>query len=148
VFGISLHGGASGALTDVTTSHNGVHGLDLETGSAATMTGALTASFNGMFGINVNGSSITFAQAKVVANNNALGVQIATSANAFINDSASAIDANNNLSTGLTVVSWGAHGFLRGHHQRVRQPRQWCLGQLEGRPRSRCGVDAQHLQQR
>ena len=108
VFGISLQGGTSGALTDVTTSHNGVHGLDLETGSAATVTGALTASFNGVFGINVNGSSITFAQAKVVASNNALGVQIATSANAFINDSASTIDANNNLSTGLTVVS-GSH---------------------------------------
>jgi hypothetical protein len=107
-FGISLQTASSAVLTDVTTNRNGVHGLDLETGSAATITGALTASFNRVFGINVNGSAITFSAATVVANNNALGVQIATSANAFVNDSATVITASNNLSTGLTVVS-GAH---------------------------------------
>jgi len=37
----------------------------------------------------------------------ALGIQIATNANAFINDSATTINANNNLSTGLTIVSGG-----------------------------------------
>ena len=44
------------------TATDGVHGLDLETGSAATVTGSLTASGNRVFGINVNGSSITFSQ--------------------------------------------------------------------------------------
>jgi hypothetical protein len=61
-----------------------------------------------VFGINVNGSSITFSLASVSANSNALGMQIATSANAFISDSTTVINVQNNLSTGLTVVS-GAH---------------------------------------
>jgi hypothetical protein len=97
----------------VTATQNDVHGLDLQTGSAATVTDTLTASNNGVFGINVNGSSITFSQATVFANSNALGVQIATGANAFVNDSATVINANNNLATGLTVVS-GAHMFFFG----------------------------------
>jgi hypothetical protein len=113
VFGISLQTASSAALSDVTVTQNGVHGLDLQTGSAATVTDTLTASNNGVFGINVNGSSITFSQATVFANSNALGVQIATGANAFVNDSATVINANNNLATGLTVVS-GAHMFFFG----------------------------------
>jgi hypothetical protein len=99
---------SSATLTNVSIIHSGVFGLDVETGSAVTVTGAFSASNNGVFGINVNGSSITFAQATVAANSNALGIQIATNANAFINDSATAITVNNNFSTGLTVVS-GAH---------------------------------------
>jgi hypothetical protein len=113
VFGITLQTASSAVLSDVTATHNGVHGLDLETGSAATVTDTLTASNNGVFGINVNGSAITFSQATVFANSNALGVQIATGANAFVNDSATVINANNNLATGLTVVS-GAHMFFFG----------------------------------
>jgi len=85
-----------------------IHGLDLETGSSATVTGALTASFNRVFGLNVNGSAITFSEATVVASNNALGIQIATGGNAFVNDAGTVITASNNLATGLTVVS-GAH---------------------------------------
>jgi hypothetical protein len=42
---------------------NGVHDLDLETGSSASVTGALTASSNAVYGINVNGSSIAFSRA-------------------------------------------------------------------------------------
>jgi hypothetical protein len=72
------------------------------------VTDTLTASTNRVFGINVNGSSITFSQATVVANGNALGIRIATGANAFINDSATVITTTNNLAPGLTVVS-GAH---------------------------------------
>jgi len=108
VFGISLQTTSSAVLSDVVASRIGVHGLDIETGSAATVTKSLAASFNGVFGINVNGSSITFSRATVTANSNALGIQIATGANAFINDSATVINVNNNHATGLTVVS-GAH---------------------------------------
>ena len=108
VFGISLQTASSAILSNVITNHNGVHGLDVETGSAATVMNTLTSSNNRVFGINVNGSSITFSQAAVSVSGNALGMQIATSANAFINDSATVINANNNLATGLTVVS-GAH---------------------------------------
>ena len=106
VFGISFQTGSSALLTGVSANRNGVHGLDLETGASATVTGNLTTSNNRVFGINVNGSAITFAQAQVSATGNALGIQIAT--NAFLNDSTTVINANNNLATGLTVVS-GAH---------------------------------------
>ncbi len=108
VFGISLQTASSAVLTDVTTAQNGLHGLDVQTGSAAMVTGELSATGNRVFGINVNGSSITFSHATVSASGNALGIQIATSANAFINDASSVINTNNNLATGLTVVS-GAH---------------------------------------
>ena len=111
--GISFRTASSAILSDVTTSRNGLHGLELQTGSAATVSGAFTATANRVFGINVNGSSITFSQAAVSATLNALGIQIATNSNAFVNDSKTVINANNNLSTGLTVVS-GAHMFLFG----------------------------------
>ncbi len=108
VSGISLQTGSSAVLTDVTTERNGLHGFDMQTGSSATVTGELVARFNRVFGINVNGSAITFSRATVTATDNALGIQIATNANAFLNDSTTAINVNNNLATGLTVVS-GAH---------------------------------------
>ena len=108
VFGISLQTGSSALLTGVSANRNGVHGLDLETGASATVTGNLTTSNNRVFGINVNGSAITFAQAQVSATGNALGIQIATNANAFLNDSTTVVNVNNNLATGLTIVS-GAH---------------------------------------
>ena len=95
-------------LTNVTSSQNGLHGLDVQTGSAATVMGTLTVNANQVFGINVNGSSFTLSEATVTASGNALGIQIATNANAFINDSSSVINATNNFSVGLTVVS-GAH---------------------------------------
>jgi hypothetical protein len=108
VFGISIQTASSAILTDVTSSQNGLHGLDVQTGSAATVIGTLTVSSNRVFGINVNGSSFTLSRATVTASGNALGIQIATSANAFLNDSSSTINTTNNFSTGLTVVS-GAH---------------------------------------
>jgi hypothetical protein len=108
VFGVTLQTASSAVLSEVTANHNGVFGLDVQTGSAATVIGALTASNNQVFGVNVNGSSITFSQAHVVANGNTLGIQIATGANAFLNDSATDITANDNVSVGLTIVS-GAH---------------------------------------
>jgi len=113
VFGISLQTGSSAEVSGVVTNHNGVHGFDVETGSAATVSGTLTSSGNGVFGINVNGSSITFSNATVSSTSNALGIQIAANSNAFIGDSTSVINVNNNFSTGLTVVS-GAHMFSFG----------------------------------
>lgn len=108
VFGISLQTSSSAVLTSVTISKNGVHGLDLQTGSAATISGAFTSSQNRVFGINVNGSSLTFSRATATISGNALGIQVATAANAFINDSQTVINVTNNFAVGLTVVS-GAH---------------------------------------
>jgi hypothetical protein len=103
--GIWLQTGSSGVLTDVVTAHNGLDGLDVQSGSAATVTGALTSTGNRVFGVNVNGSSITFADAIVTAVQNALGIQIATNANAFLNDPDTVINAINNLATGLTAFA-------------------------------------------
>ena len=103
--GISIQTGSSAVLSEVTTAQNGLHGLDVHSGSAATVNGALTATANRVFGVNVNASSITLSQATVTATGNALGIQIATNGNAFLGDADSVINANSNLATGLTVVS-------------------------------------------
>jgi hypothetical protein len=109
--GITLQTGSSAVLKDVTVSANRLHGLDVRAGSAATVSGTeqvnatLTAAGNRVFGINVNAGSFTLSRATVTATGNALGIQIATNGNAFINDTQSVIDANNNFATGLTVVS-------------------------------------------
>jgi hypothetical protein len=103
--GISVQTGSSAVLSEVTIAQNGLHGLDVHSGSAATVNGALNATGNRVFGINVNGSSMTLSQATVSATGNALGIQIATNANAFLADADSVINAVNNLATGLTIVS-------------------------------------------
>src|SRR6185295_18022717 len=54
-----------------------------------------------------------FSRATAFVHGNALGVQIATNANAFLNDRDTVINVENNLATGLTVVS-GAHLFSFG----------------------------------
>ncbi len=108
LFGISLQTSSSAILTGVTVANNKLHGLDLETGSAATVTGTFASTANQVFGVNVNGSSITFTQANATFSGNALGMQVATSGNAFVSDAATVLNFTNNLADGLTVVS-GAH---------------------------------------
>ena len=103
--GISIQTGSSAVLSEVTTEQNGLHGLDVHSGSTATINGTLAATANRVFGVNVNGSSMTLSQATVTATGNALGIQIATNANAFLGDAGSVINANSNLATGLTIVS-------------------------------------------
>lgn len=106
--GITIKTGSSAVLSEVTVAQNELHGLDVQTGSVAELNGTFSATGNRVFGINVNGSSITFAEAAVSASGNALGIQIGTSANAFIADAETVITANNNLATGVTIVS-GSH---------------------------------------
>ena len=102
--GILVHTGSTAALANVTTRDN-LFGLDVRNGAAVTVTGTLTASSNTVFGINVNGGAFNLSKGTVTASGNALGIQIATGGNAFLNDSESVINATNNFSTGLTVVS-------------------------------------------
>ncbi len=108
VSGISLQTASSAVFSGVTTSHNGLHGLTVETGSATTITGSFTASGNRVFGVNVNGSALTFSRADATLSDNALGMQVAAGANAFINDPSTVLNLTNNQATGLTIVS-GAH---------------------------------------
>ena len=106
--GITIETGSSAAFSEVTVGDNGLHGIDVQNGSVARVSGALSVSRNRVFGINVNGSSITFSETVVSATGNALGIQIGTGANAFIADADSVINVNDNLATGLTIVS-GSH---------------------------------------
>jgi hypothetical protein len=106
--GISLQTGASADLSEVSVSGNGLHGLDIQTGAAATISGTFTSSNNQVFGVNVNGSSLTFSKADATMSGNAVGMQVATGANAFLNDPDTILTVSNNFATGLTIVS-GAH---------------------------------------
>lgn len=112
VSGISLQTASSAALFNVAANDNGAHGLDVGNGAAATVGGSLTATGNHFAGLNVNGSTITFSQATVVANGNALGVQISGGANAIISDPATVINADHNVVTGLRVA--GARMLIVG----------------------------------
>jgi hypothetical protein len=107
-FGISLQTGSSADLAEVIVSANGLHGLDMQTGAAANISGTFTSSGNRVFGVNVNGSALTFSQADATMSGNAVGMQIATGANAFLNDPDTVVNLTNNFATGLTIVS-GAH---------------------------------------
>ena len=51
---------------------------------------------------------MTFSRATATSSGNALGMQVATGANVFINDPSTVLDLTDNLATGLTIVS-GAH---------------------------------------
>ena len=107
-FGISLQTGTSADLSEVSVSGNGLHGLDMQTGTAAHISGTFTSTGNRVFGVNVNGSALTFSQADATMSGNAVGMQVATGANAFLNDPDTALNLSNNFATGLTIVS-GAH---------------------------------------
>ena len=107
--------------------------------------GTLTVNANRVFGINVNGSSFTLSEATVTASGNALGIQIATNANAFINDSSSVINATNNFAVGLTRRLRRTPRVVWRHHQLVGQSGRRCVGELQGRSRSRCCVAVEQL---
>ena len=81
-------------VNNTAVRENGLHGLDLQTGSSALVGGTFQATGNRVFGINANGSSITFAKAAVTLSGNALGMQVATAGNAFLNDAQTVLDAS------------------------------------------------------
>lgn len=110
--GIVIQAASSVALFNVAANDNSAHGLDVGNGAAATVGGSLTATGNGVAGLNVNGSSVTFSQATVVADGNAVGIQVAAGASAFVSDTATVINADNNLAAGLTIA--GAHMLVSG----------------------------------
>ncbi len=110
--GIVIQAASSAALFNVGANDNSAHGLDVGNGAAATIGGSLTATGNGVAGLNVNGSTVTFSQATVVANGNSVGIQVAAGASAFVSDPATVINADNNLAAGLTIA--GAHMLVSG----------------------------------
>lgn len=103
--GILLSAGSGAVLSGVTVSGNGLNGLSVESGSTAVINGNFSGTGNRVFGINVNGSALTFSRANVTVTGNAIGLQVAVEANAFIEESSTVINASNNQAVGLTVVS-------------------------------------------
>ena len=107
--GVLLESNSSANLSRSSTTHNGNNGLDAEASSSVVVSGPYSSRSNGVFGINVNGSSsITFLDTNVLVSGNTLGIQIGTGASAFVAGSKTLIVAKDNFSTGLTIVS-GSH---------------------------------------
>ncbi len=107
--GILLLGASSATISGSSTNENKLNGLDAEASSAVILTGTYVSESNAVFGVNINGSSnLTLIAADVTVAKNILGIQIGTSASAFISDSVTKLTVQENATTGLTIVS-GAH---------------------------------------
>ena len=109
LMGLQLESNSAATVTGGGISGNGVNGVDVESTSSLTVTGTYSITGNGVFGININGgSSLTLVQANLTVSSNTLGVAAWTGASGFIADSFSKLTVSNNVTTGLTVVS-GSH---------------------------------------
>jgi hypothetical protein len=109
VTGLLVEANSSVTLSGGSAKKNGLNGIDVEAAAVLVITGSYTSEANAVFGLNVNGSSsLLLTQANLVVDQNVLGIQIGTSASAFIADSTTKITVQNNVTTGLTIVS-GAH---------------------------------------
>jgi hypothetical protein len=108
VTGIVSQSNSAVTVSGGSTSKNGLYGIDVEASSSLTVTGTYASAGNGVLGIFVNnGSSITLTAATLSVNSNLLGVQVGTNASCFM-DGLSTLNASNNATIGLTMVS-GAH---------------------------------------
>ncbi|HYK61559.1 MAG TPA: right-handed parallel beta-helix repeat-containing protein, partial [Bryobacteraceae bacterium] len=111
VTGIFVVGDSSASISNSSALNNGVDGVDAEDSSSLIFTGSFTAQ---VFGINLGAtSSATLNSATNTASQNVLGIQISLSSGMFLADPGCTINAVNNFTTGLTVVS-GAHLFNFG----------------------------------
>lgn len=108
VTGLQLLGNSSATINQFSSTNNGLFGIDVEATSSLIVTGSNSVQGSGVFGIQVNnGSSITLTGANLQVTGNTLGVQLGTNASGFL-DSGSTLNASNNFSDGLTIVS-GSH---------------------------------------
>lgn len=106
--GLELLGNSSATINQFSSTNNGLFGIDVEATSSLIVTGTDTVQGSGVFGIQVNnGSSLTLTGANVQVTGNVLGVQIGTNASGFL-DAGSVLNASDNFSDGLTIVS-GSH---------------------------------------
>jgi len=106
--------GSSSAYVSACTSENNFNGMDVENTSSVIFNGNFSAERNFVFGINLGASSsATVNAATVGASRNTLGIQISLSSSWFFSNPAATVQANNNATVGLTVVS-GGHLFAFG----------------------------------
>lgn len=106
--------GSSSAYVSACLSQNNLNGMDVENTSSVIFNGNFSAEKNFVFGINLGAtSSATVNAATVSASRNTLGIQISLSSSWFFSNPGANVQANNNATVGLTVVS-GAHLFAFG----------------------------------
>jgi len=106
--------GSSSAYVSACSSNSNLNGMDVENTSSVIFNGNFSAERNFVFGINLGAtSSATVNAATVSASRNTLGIQISLSSSWFFSNPAATVQANNNATVGLTVVS-GAHLFAFG----------------------------------
>lgn len=107
ITGIVSQFNSSVTVSGGSTSQNGLHGIDVEASSSLSVTGTYSSSGNAVLGIFVNNaSSITLTTATLSVSGNTLGVQVGTNASGFL-DGLSTLNASNNATIGLTMVSGG-----------------------------------------
>jgi hypothetical protein len=106
--GISVLANSSVTVSGGSSQNNGLFGIDVEATSALVVTGTYSITGNAVFGIDVNnGSSLTLTAATLTVSQNTLGIQLGTNASGFL-DGQSTLNANENFSDGITIVS-GSH---------------------------------------
>jgi hypothetical protein len=104
--GIRVDGHSSLEMRNCTTQENEVNGLEVNRASEVQITEHFRSRHNGVFGIILNNnSSLLFTAATAEVSDNILGIQIGINSSASIADAATMVTTNNNLTTGLTVVS-------------------------------------------
>ncbi len=106
--GISALANSSVTVNGGSSQNNGLFGIDVEATSALVVTGSYSITGNAVFGIDVNnGSSLTLTAATLTVTGNTLGIQMGTNASGFL-DGQSLLNASQNFSDGITIVS-GSH---------------------------------------
>jgi hypothetical protein len=112
VTGIFVEGNSSASISNGSSADNGV---DAEDSSWLIFTGTFSVQGNGVFGLNLGASSsATLNSATFTASQNVLGIQISLSSSMFLADPGCTINAVNNFTTGLTVVSARICSILAG----------------------------------
>lgn len=106
VSGIQLEGQSSLETKDIIVKENGVFGVNIDRASEIKISGSFKSHSNGVFGMFFStNSSGTFSKADVVVRDNILGIQVGIGSSLNIADKETTVKANNNLTTGITVVS-------------------------------------------
>lgn len=109
--GIFVEGNSSASIANSAAINNGLDGIDAEDSSSLIFTGTFLTQGNAVFGLNLGASSsATLNSAVLTATQNVLGIQVSVASSMFLADPGCTINAVNNFTTGLTVVS-GAHLF-------------------------------------
>lgn len=106
VAGIQLEGQSSLETKNTVVEESGIFGVNIDRASEIKISGTFTSQNNEVWGIFFStNSSGTFSKATVVVQDNVLGIQVGIGSSLNIADKETTVNANNNLTTGITIVS-------------------------------------------